>query len=147
MLFRSLLISLLAGAAGWALPKGTTPYQMKLLTVVEAANPVLFRIAQNVAADWRSIGLSVTTSMFAEQYALYGVATAPGPTPTTRMPWGASSERSVSVSPRTAYFAGPYAVYPNTPISPAVDEMVTRCPRRRSIIDGTTARMACSVPK
>ena len=65
----------------------------------------------------------------------------------TTMPCGASSDRSVSASPRTAYFAGAYAVYPNTPISPAVDETVTTCPRPRSIIDGTTARTAWSVPK
>jgi len=32
-------------------------------------------------------------------------------------------------------------VYPNTPISPAVDETVTTWPRPRSIIDGTTARI------
>ena len=65
----------------------------------------------------------------------------------TTIPCGASSGRSVSASPRTAYFAGAYAVYPNTPMRPAVDETITRCPRPRSIIDGTTARTACSVPK
>jgi peptide/nickel transport system substrate-binding protein len=53
------------GPTGWSLPKATAPYWLKLMTVAEATNPVLFRIAQNVAADWRSIGLSVTVEAVA----------------------------------------------------------------------------------
>ena len=47
-------------AAGWAPPHGTSPYTIRLLTLEEASNPIVYRIAQQVAADWRALGLSVT---------------------------------------------------------------------------------------
>ncbi|HEY5486641.1 MAG TPA: ABC transporter substrate-binding protein [Candidatus Limnocylindrales bacterium] len=46
--------------SGWTLPKVSTPYQLKLLTPDEATNPVVYRTAVAVAADWRAIGLDVT---------------------------------------------------------------------------------------
>jgi ABC-type transport system substrate-binding protein len=47
-------------AAGWTAPKGSAPYTLDLLTPNEASNPVVYRTAVRVAADWRAIGLDVT---------------------------------------------------------------------------------------
>ena len=64
-----------------------------------------------------------------------GVSVSGGYTHDTTMPYGFSSGRSVSARPRTAYFAGAYALYPYTPTSATTDATNTRCPVRRSIID------------
>jgi ABC-type transport system substrate-binding protein len=45
---------------GWTALKGTSLYAMDLLTPDEASNPVVYRIAQEVAAAWTAIGLDVT---------------------------------------------------------------------------------------
>ena len=46
-------------AAGWTAPQDTTTYTLELLTPTEATHPVLYQTAQQVAADWRAIGLNV----------------------------------------------------------------------------------------
>lgn len=46
--------------AGWTSPKGTALYTLDLLTPTEASNPIVYRTAVQVAADWRAIGLGVT---------------------------------------------------------------------------------------
>jgi hypothetical protein len=76
-----------------------------------------------------------------------GVSVSGGYAHATTIPCGASSGRSVSARPRTAYFAGAYALYPNTPMSAAVDATITTWPWPRTTIDGTVARTTCSVPK
>ena len=45
---------------GWTALKGTSLYAMDLLTPDEASNPVVYRVAQEVAAAWSAIGLDVT---------------------------------------------------------------------------------------
>ena len=47
-------------ATGWTLPHGTSPYTIRLLTLDEASNPIVYRVAQQVAIDWRAQGLNVT---------------------------------------------------------------------------------------
>jgi hypothetical protein len=56
-----------------------------VLLYVASGRLIVSRLPDN-AIGWllSSIGLSVTTSMFAEQYALYGVATAPGAVPAAK---------------------------------------------------------------
>ncbi|HEU6440214.1 MAG TPA: ABC transporter substrate-binding protein [Terriglobales bacterium] len=44
---------------GWTAPKAKTTYTLELLTPNEASHPILYRTAQQVAADWRAIGLNV----------------------------------------------------------------------------------------
>lgn len=46
-------------ATGWTPPHGTSPYTIRLLTLDEASNPIVYRIAQQVAMDWRALGLNV----------------------------------------------------------------------------------------
>jgi peptide/nickel transport system substrate-binding protein len=46
-------------AAGWTAPKAKTTYTLELLTPNETSHSVLYRTAQEVAADWRAIGLDV----------------------------------------------------------------------------------------
>ncbi len=46
-------------AAGWTAPKAKTTYTLELLTPNEASHPILYQTAQQVAADWRAIGLNV----------------------------------------------------------------------------------------
>lgn len=46
-------------ADGWTAPKAKTTYTMDLLTPTEAGQPVLYRAAQEVAADWQALGLTV----------------------------------------------------------------------------------------
>jgi peptide/nickel transport system substrate-binding protein len=53
-------------AAGWArlgdglaAPGKETAYTVALLTLDEASDPIVFRVAQQVASDWRALGLSV----------------------------------------------------------------------------------------
>jgi peptide/nickel transport system substrate-binding protein len=50
--------------SGWTLPNGTSHYAIKLLSLNEATNPVAYRIAAQVAAGWRGIGLDVTLQTF-----------------------------------------------------------------------------------
>ena len=45
--------------AGWTAPKATATYTLDLLTPTEATNPLLYQTAQQVAANWRAIGLNV----------------------------------------------------------------------------------------
>jgi len=45
--------------AGWTLPKASTPYQLQLLTTDEGTNPIIYRTALAIAADWRAIGIDV----------------------------------------------------------------------------------------
>jgi peptide/nickel transport system substrate-binding protein len=47
-------------ATGWTLPHGTSPYTIRLLTLDEVSNPIAYRVAQQVATDWRALGLNVT---------------------------------------------------------------------------------------
>ncbi len=47
---------------GWLLPGKTVPYSLKLLTLDAASNPTLNRVAQQVATDWREIGIQVTVT-------------------------------------------------------------------------------------
>jgi peptide/nickel transport system substrate-binding protein len=47
------------GRDGWMLPGTGSAYIIRLLTLDEATNPTLYRIAQRVASDWRAIGLQV----------------------------------------------------------------------------------------
>jgi ABC-type transport system substrate-binding protein len=47
-------------AKGWTALKGTSLYTLDLLTPDEASNPVVYRIAQEVAEAWSAIGLDVT---------------------------------------------------------------------------------------
>jgi ABC-type transport system substrate-binding protein len=49
----------LKSPGGWTVPKATTIYTLDLLTPTEASQPVLYRTAQEVAADWKAIGLTV----------------------------------------------------------------------------------------
>lgn len=56
-----------SGSAGWALPKATTPYELKLLTPNAAADPVLYRTAVAIASDWRAVGLDVTLVVASSQ--------------------------------------------------------------------------------
>jgi peptide/nickel transport system substrate-binding protein len=44
----------------WMAPKASTAYSLDLLTPDEASNPIVYRAAVEVAADWRAIGLDVT---------------------------------------------------------------------------------------
>jgi peptide/nickel transport system substrate-binding protein len=44
----------------WMAPKSTASYSLDLLTPDEASNPIVYRAAGQVAADWRAIGLDVT---------------------------------------------------------------------------------------
>jgi ABC-type transport system substrate-binding protein len=46
-------------AAGWTAPKAKTTFRLELLTPTEASHPILYHTAQQVAADWRAIGLDV----------------------------------------------------------------------------------------
>ena len=46
-------------AVGWTAPKAKTTYTLELLTPNEASHPILYQTAQQVAADWRAIGLNV----------------------------------------------------------------------------------------
>jgi peptide/nickel transport system substrate-binding protein len=48
------------GLDGWQLPNSTTAYAIKLLTLDQASNPTLYRVAQQVASDWRDLGLQVS---------------------------------------------------------------------------------------
>jgi peptide/nickel transport system substrate-binding protein len=52
------------GQAGWTLPKATTGYAIRLLSLNEATNPVAYRIAGQIAADWRALGLQVNLQAF-----------------------------------------------------------------------------------
>jgi peptide/nickel transport system substrate-binding protein len=44
----------------WAAPKASAAYSLDLLTPDEASNPIAYRTALQVAADWRAIGLDVS---------------------------------------------------------------------------------------
>jgi ABC-type transport system substrate-binding protein len=44
---------------GWLAPKAKTPYTLDLLTPTEASQPILYQTAQQVAADWKALGLTV----------------------------------------------------------------------------------------
>ncbi len=46
-------------SAGWTAPKTKTTYTLELLTPNEASHQLLYRTAQQVAANWRLIGLDV----------------------------------------------------------------------------------------
>jgi peptide/nickel transport system substrate-binding protein len=48
-----------AGTA-WTAPKASASYSLDLLTPDEASNPIAYRTALQVAADWGAIGLDVT---------------------------------------------------------------------------------------
>ena len=59
---------------------------------------------------------------------LIGVSTAPGPTPTTRIPWGPSSTPAVRVSMRMPPFDRQYAVLPGIGQSSWTDVMLMMRP-------------------
>jgi len=44
---------------GWMLPGGSQTYVIRLLTLDEATNAAAYQTAQQVAADWRALGLQV----------------------------------------------------------------------------------------
>ncbi len=46
--------------AAWIAPKASGSYALDLLTPNEESNPIVYRTALQVAADWRAIGLDVT---------------------------------------------------------------------------------------
>jgi peptide/nickel transport system substrate-binding protein len=48
------------GPDGWQLPNSATAYAIELLTLDQASNPALYQVAQQVASDWRDVGLQVS---------------------------------------------------------------------------------------
>jgi len=50
--------------SGWTLPNGKSHYAIKLMSPNEATNQVAFRIAGQVAAQWRALGLDVSLQTF-----------------------------------------------------------------------------------
>jgi peptide/nickel transport system substrate-binding protein len=45
---------------GWAPPGAKAPYQLELIAPDEASNPIAFRTAAAVAANWEALGIKVT---------------------------------------------------------------------------------------
>jgi peptide/nickel transport system substrate-binding protein len=50
--------------SGWTLPNAKSHYSIKLLSPNEATDPVAYRIAGQVAAEWQGLGLDVTVQTF-----------------------------------------------------------------------------------
>ena len=46
-------------SSGWKAPRSSKPYVLELLTLPATVNPVLAATAEQIAADWRSFGLTV----------------------------------------------------------------------------------------
>ncbi len=89
----------------------------------------------------RSAGPIVSPTLVASS-----VFTVLGRSAVTRTPCLRTSAASDSVSRSTAAFDAAYAAVEAAPFSPAVDATLTMSPRRRAIMPGSTARVACSVP-
>jgi peptide/nickel transport system substrate-binding protein len=50
--------------SGWTIPNGKSHYAIKLITLNEATNSIAYRIAGQVAAQWRAIGIEVTLQAY-----------------------------------------------------------------------------------
>src|SRR5689334_24449302 len=70
----------------------------------------------------------------------HGLATVPGDTQFTRIPYGSSSTAIARVSASTAPFDAEYTARSTRPTDATTEQVLTTAPRRASRITGSTAR-------